>query len=64
MDFSDEEWFDSVLDFLPGCSVFDEIVELENSEAKRKKRTYQSHNRTKNLWSTAWGINLESTQFM
>jgi hypothetical protein len=59
MEQSDDEWFDAVINVMKISDIFDGIVEAEESlKNASRKRIYESHHRTKDLWSTPWGAML------
>ena len=59
MEQSDDEWFDAVINVMKISDIFDGIVEAEEAlKNASRKRIYESHHRTKDLWSTPWGAML------
>ena len=60
---SDLEWLEGVVGFIQQSDVFNTIAEdednIEDLVKASKKRKYTHHNRTRDLWSTPWGLMLK-----
>ena len=60
---SDAEWLHGVIDVLQKTELFNFMVEDEEQSEQintTRKRKYTSHNRTKDLWATPWGLMLKN----
>ena len=58
---SDTEWLYGVIDVIQRTDIFDSILDEEIEQIyNSRKRKYVSHNRSKDLWATPWGLMLKN----
>ena len=64
---TDEEWFDAICSVMESSDFLDRFVKdtilKRRSPAKKTRKPYQNHNRTKDLWQTVWGQMLQDASF-
>ena len=63
---SDDEWFDAICEVMENSDFIDRFVRdtvlKRRTPAKKMRKAYENHNRTKDLSNSVWGQMLEDDQ--